>query len=128
MRELIASTIFAAVITSSPAWAAEAKVIWQIGRHDRDYHDLTDAGGPNAYRKAFPKDVSFSVGRSDPVKDFSAIHPGPTDEWGDFWEHPFRVTFDLGQAPLGTCELRIDIVDTHGKIPPVLRVEVNGEA
>ncbi len=124
----ILTTWTAAILMSGAAAPAdEGSVVWQIGKTDHNYRDLAYTGDPRAYSKHFGKDVNFVAGQSDPLKDFSAIHPGPIDAWAGSREHPFRITFDLGSPPSGAYMLQIDLVDTHGQGPPTLIVNVNGE-
>lgn len=112
----------------APAFAAEdAQIVWQIGKPDKDFHDLAPLPSINDYLKTFPMDVNFTVGKSDPVKEFVYIQPGPVDFWAGRREHPFTIKFDLPETPSGGYELQIDLVDTHSAHPPVLRVDVNGE-
>jgi len=112
------------VVAAQPA-RAEADA-WRIGNPDRDFRDLAAAQGVNGYLQAFPGDVRFTVGRSDPARDFSFIHPGPADAWGGSRSHPFEIAFDLAGPPEGTYVFGIHLVDTHAELPPVLKVEVNG--
>ncbi len=101
---------------------------WRIGTPDRDYRDLAAAHGVNGYLQAFPQDVRFTVGRSDPARDFSFIHPGPADAWAGSRSHPFEIAFDLGGPPQGTYAFTIHLVDTHAEQPPVLVLDINGRA
>ncbi len=110
-----------------PAVGAEnGQIIWQIGKADKDYRDLTHFGDLGEFNKNFGSGVSFTVGKNDPVKDFPYIHPGPTDSWAGSKEHPLTISFDLPAAPTTGCELKIDLVDTHGSAPPTFVVDING--
>jgi alpha-mannosidase len=120
--------LLAIAALSHLAFAAEPPVVWQIGAQDNTYRDLSPAGTPAGYAKAFPKDVLFTVGQSDAKKDFSAIHPGPMDAWAGSREHPFAIAFDVPGLQPGAYELRIDIVDTYGGAPTVYHVKVNDRA
>ncbi|HPZ98710.1 MAG TPA: polysaccharide lyase family protein [Phycisphaerae bacterium] len=101
-------------------------VVFEIGKPDRNYGDLRFVQ-PQDYAQAFPEGVEFRVGESQPAADFSAIHPGPIDVWAGSRQHPFAIEFPLDDAS-GSYELKIDLVDTHGNAPPILRVDVNGSA
>ncbi|GMU22857.1 MAG: hypothetical protein AMXMBFR13_29410 [Phycisphaerae bacterium] len=128
MRTLLAATIAALLFTPPlTASAADAPAIWRIGAADRDYHDLAWDADVTSYPRRFPKDVDFRIGASDPKKDFSAIHPGPADDWAHGREHLFEIRFDMPEAPSGSYQLAIDLVDTHAALPPTLRVLVNGQ-
>lgn len=111
----------------APAVAAEeTQVVWQIGKVDKDYRDLTYFSDLGEFGKRFASGVNFIVGKSDPAKDFPFIHPGPADAWAGSKEHPLAVRFELPAGPAGGYELRLDLVDTHGGAPPTLVVDVNG--
>lgn len=119
---------FTVTLICSLAQTQPAAPVWEIGKFDRNYREFALSGDHAAYAKAFPKDIAFVVGRSDPARDWSWIHPGPTDEWAGRREHPFVITFDLPEAPAGLYELRIGILDTQPVRTPQLRVDVNGTA
>ena len=56
--------------------AAPAATVFQIGVADGDYHEFALAGNYPAYPQTFPHDVDFTVGQSDPKKDWPWIQPG----------------------------------------------------
>ncbi len=125
-RAFIASLVVASFFV--PAVVAEdAQVVWQIGKADKQYGDLTHMANLADFAKMFPSGVSFTVGKSDPAKDFPFIHPGPADAWAGNREHAYTINFELPAVPDNGCELRIDLVDTHAAAPPTLVVEINGQ-
>ena len=125
MRATLATTV--AVLLCSGALAQQpAGNVFQIGGFDKSYRDLAFPS-TGEYSQKFPKDINFAVGQGKPATDFSGIHPGPTDAWAGHREHPFTIRFEMPQ-PAGAYELRIDLVDTHGTAPPVLRVDINGSS
>ncbi|MBI4603823.1 MAG: hypothetical protein HY721_17850, partial [Planctomycetes bacterium] len=108
------------------AGAAPATVLWTIGVPDGGNAELALA--PDRYRD-FSEDAVFAAGLSDPRRDWPYVHPGPADDWAGGREHTFVVLFGLKAAPVpGDCRLRVDLVDTHSRAPPALRVAVNGKA
>lgn len=109
------------------AGAQTPHVLWQIGTADQQYREFALAGDHASYNKTFPNDVTFTIGRSDPAKDWSWIHPGPHDAWAGGREHPFVIRFDLAKPP-AACVLRVDILDAQATATPKLRVNVNGTA
>lgn len=125
-RCLIAGLVLVSLITSAVA-ADETRVVWQIGRADNDYRDLAHLTNLADFGKTFPDGVKFTVGKSDPAKDFPFIHPGPADAWAGKREHPFTINFELAAVPDDGCELRVDLVDAHADAPPRLIVEINGQ-
>lgn len=99
-------------------------LLWQIGAPDRSNLDLALA--PNHYSQ-FTDDAFFIVGQSEPKRDWPYVQPGPADTWAGGREHQFLIIFGLSQiSTKGQCELVIDLIDTHQRGPPNLRIEVNG--
>ena len=126
-RNVIAGTLITVLVAAGTAAAADATAVWQIGGVDHDFRDLTHVSDLNTYTNMFPEDTQFVVGKSDPKKDFSSIHPGPFDAWGGRREHTFRISFEMAELTEGAYQLQVDLVDTHADAPPKLRVRVNGE-
>jgi len=106
--------------------AQDAALLWEIGKADND--DREFALAPNQYAK-FSQDGFFVVGQSDAKRDWPYVHPGPEDGWAGGRPHTFTIAFGLKAAPqAGAGRLIFDFVDTQGKIPPKLRIQVNGKA
>ncbi len=122
----IAQIVMVSAAAVTPGAAGE--VVWQIGQPDHDYRDLANAGDLfGGYLQAFPRDVNYVVGRSDPLKDFSAAHPGPQDQWASTKRHPFRIVFDRDPRPAVAYELLVDLVDTQSQYAPTLSVAINNQ-
>ena len=103
-RAFIAGLVVASFFV--PAFAAEdAQVVWQIGKADKQYGDLTHMANLADFAKTFPSAVNFTVGKSDPAKDFPFIHPGPKDAWAGNREHAFTINFELYYGLLNICNL-----------------------
>jgi hypothetical protein len=50
------------------------------------------------------------------------------DAWAGGRQHTFNILFGLQRAPeAGECRLRLELLDTQSKAPPVIRVQVNGQ-
>ena len=75
--------------------AQDAGTVWRIGVADKDYHEFSFDSDQSTYPQHLPQDVNFVVGKSDPAKDFSGIHQGPTDLWAGLREHTFKIIFKL---------------------------------
>lgn len=101
--------------------------LWEIGKADNDTAEF--ALGPdksNQYSVAFPHDVVFVAGQSDPKKDWPYVQPGPADAWAGSRSHPFTILFGLKTTSTeGKAELTLDLVDTHGSRPPKMEIKVN---
>jgi hypothetical protein len=115
-------------MTLATGLCAAENTVWQIGKFDNCYEDLAIPHDYSAYNATFPKDVTSTIGKSDPAKDWPFIHPGPTDAWAKSRAHPFQVLFDLSKQPSGVFSLTIDLVSTHGGDAPVLDLSVNGQS
>jgi hypothetical protein len=124
MNVLISAICMLAVF---PGTSRAEEVVWQIGEIDRDFHDLAHFSNFHDYLKRFPMDVRFVVGESNAKEHFAWIQPAPADAWSGRRTHPFRIYFDLEDAPNAFHELRIDLVDVHNTLPPVMKVRINDE-
>jgi len=123
---LLLGALVGRAVAGDPAEASGAKMLWEIGKADNDTRELALA--PKGHDR-FGEDPVFVVGRSAAKKDWPYVHPGPTDTWAGGRQHTFSIAFGLKAAPKGgKCRLILDLVDTHGKAPPRLRVSVNGHA
>ena len=106
--------------------AANADVLWRIGKPDRNNAEFALA--PRGYNQ-FHEDGFFVVGRSDPKRDWPYVHPGPHDSWAGGAPHTFTIAFGVKAAPPpGECKLIVDLVDTQGQSAPELRIDVNGKS
>ena len=109
---------------AQPSDAPRPGLLWQIGQPDHD--DREFALAPNRYHE-FRDDGFFVVGRSEAKRDWPYVQPGPHDAWAGGRPHTFSIVFGVKEAVAdGLCKLRIDLVDTQGKTPPELRMDVNG--
>ncbi|MCH7558241.1 MAG: hypothetical protein IIB56_12410 [Planctomycetes bacterium] len=107
--------------------AEDNKLLWQIGKADN--HTAEFALGPdrsNQYSGAFPQDVLFVAGQSDPKQDWPYIQPGPADAWAGSKSHTFTIMFGLRAAPTaGKGKFVLDFVDTHSSRPPKMQIKIN---
>ena len=100
-----------------------ADCLWQIGVADNNTTEF--ALGPKGYGE-YAKDGLFIVGQSDPNKDWPYVHPAPDDAWAGGARHTFTIIFAAKRTTLyGNCRLIFDLVDTHSKNPPNLRIKLN---
>lgn len=113
-----------------PGWGAD--VVWQIGDADRsarEFHRGDHFRQWNVlrfYPEDFPRDVSFSIGRSEARHDWNIVQPGPTvlDD-GSRVQHPWAITFDLDEPLVGM--LTLGIADSSYHPPAGIVVTVNGQ-
>ena len=119
--------VLTALLAAVPVLHAEpGGLLWQIGKPDNDNREFALA--PKGYVE-FREDGFFVVGRSDAKRDWPYVHPGPHDAWAGGRQHTFTILFGLKNPPRsGDARLTLDLIDTQGKTPPELRIEVNGKA
>ena len=118
--------VSAAALAFFTTIAANAGVLWQIGKADHDNREFALA--PKGYNQ-FREDGFFVVGRSDPRRDWPYVHPGPHDTWAGSSQHTFTIFFGVKSAPAeGDCKLLVDLVDTQNRSAPELRIDVNGKS
>src|SRR5580698_723955 len=96
-------------------WAAgaETNVVFQIGVPDANYQEFAIAGDYSQYPEKFPNDVNYTVGQSDPARDWPFILPGPVDGWAGGKSHDFAIHFQLSHVEVGYYQLVVDFLDTH---------------
>src|ERR1039457_3103710 len=118
--------LFMPALAALTCTAAETKALWQIGT--KDLNNAEFALAPKGYNR-FAEDGFFIVGQSDSKTAWPYVHPGPVDVWAGSRPHTFTVLFGIDTpASQGTCRLVLDVIDTYNRLPPTLRIEVNGEA
>lgn len=123
---LSAITSALVLMSASASVGAADNVIWQIGRRDNTYTDLAIAQEHARYNATFPRDVTYTIGKGNPVKDWSFIHPGPADTWAGSRAHAFTIRFKLDEPVDGTACLLLDLVDAHASSAPRIEVDING--
>jgi rhamnogalacturonan endolyase len=99
------------------------KLLWEIGSPDgtsREFLGALDShefcGWTNNYRRFFPNDVDFTIGKSDPARDWYYCQPGG---WPDGYSSKakptqWRIHFDLPEVPANGAMLTICIAATRG--------------
>ncbi|MCX6226837.1 MAG: polysaccharide lyase family protein [Bacteroidia bacterium] len=103
-----------------------SKVLWQIGKTDRNTAEFALA--PSGHRK-FTNDGFFIIGASDPSKDWPYVQPGPGDAWAGGRLHTYTIVFGMKESgKTDSCNLVIDLVDTHNSIPPKLEIKINDQS
>lgn len=117
---------------------SQERVIWSIGKKDNSAAEFALA--PGRYQDFLKEDFGWEnrqyiVGHSDPKKDWPYVLPGPADAWGGtsptagIRTQVLNVLFELKSAdPASASNLIVDILQTHFKIPPYLKITVNGRS
>ena len=118
---------------------SSAQTIWSIGIKNNSAAEFALA--PNKYKDFLKHDFGwedkyFLIGYSDSKKDWPCILPGVADGWGGSGglagkrSHVLNIFFQLNnkvQVP-DLYKLIIDFTDIHSRLPPLLKVTVNGKA
>ncbi len=114
------------------------QIIWQIGEADNS--SLEFALSPDKYQKFLENDFGWEdrfylVGHSKPEIDFPYVLPGVRDKWGGtatlsgIRSHVINILFGLEGIPSkDEWNLVVDILDCHKKLPPLLKVTLNGRS
>jgi hypothetical protein len=101
---------------------AGSQKLWQVGTFDESSQEFK-AGGIDYSKPA--QDPVFTVGKSDPAKDWYAYQPGSGNGMAGFRPHPFTVKFDLPNAPKGVFSLKAGLLAYMARLPR-LQIEMNG--
>ena len=105
-----------------PLTAAD-RTVWEIGKFDEsswEFKGRVDFSNPqNA--------PVFTVGRSDPAKDWPAEQPGSVNKDAGARPHPYTILFNLNEPPRGVYRLDVSVILSHSRVP-ALQVELNGKS
>ncbi len=104
----------------------KGKMLWEIGTADRSTREFFDGNNVRHYGNFlrypvnFPNDVTYTIGRSTPAKDWNFA------QWGWYCKKPWwTIRFNLAATPSGTATLTLGLCATlipHGG----LAVGING--
>lgn len=99
------------------------RLLWQIGTADRGTGEFMDGNNPRNYDtflnyfKAFPDDVNFIIGKSDPKKDWYFA------QWSWYSRQPqWTIQFDLDRQPNGTATLTLGMASVQPAGQLVIKV------
>jgi hypothetical protein len=110
-------------LSPSPSAAAADKVVWEIGKYDQ-----SPSGFSGKVNFADPNyNPVFTVGQSDPAKDWPSAQPGSENPAGGSRPHPYTIVFSLAGEPQGVYRLTISALLKYSRVPH-LRVEINGQS
>lgn len=90
---------------------AKGKLVWQIGVPNRTVTEYKNGNNFHQwdnflrYRKDFPNDVNYIIGKSDFSKDWNYLHPETVK--GEYKAVTWTVKFDLEKIPEGNPLLTI---------------------
>jgi hypothetical protein len=98
-------------------------MLWEIGQFDQssaEFHACTDFSNPHY-------NPIFTVGKSDPSKDWPGEQPGSANADAGGRPHPYTIIFNLTNPPRGAYRLLVSVVLTRPRVPN-LQVEINGRS
>ena len=119
---LISYVLVSALFGVWPLSGAE-RTVWEIGKFDQSSLEFTrqvDFGNPQ-------DNPVFTVGKSDPKKDWPADQPGSANKDAGERPHPYTIVFNLNEPPRGVWRLDVSVILSHSRVPS-LQVELNGKS
>jgi hypothetical protein len=102
--------------------SAQVQKLWQVGTFDESSQEFRGGGIDYSSPAADPV---FTVGKSDPGKDWYAYQPGSGNGRAGFRPHPFTIKFDLAGPPRGVFTLKVGLLAYMARTPR-LAIEMNG--
>jgi len=116
------SSFMMLTVAVQPLGAAE-QTVWEIGRFDQssgEFHAHVDFSDPHY-------NPTFTVGKSDPAKDWPGEQPGSANSDAGARPHPYTIVFNLKNPPGGTYRLVVSVILNRPRVPK-LQVEINGKS
>ncbi len=95
---------------------AAAEPVWQIGTFNESSGEFKEGLGA---------DPVFIAGKSNPAQDWLAYQPGTSNGRAGFRPHPFKIQFELLQAPSGLYTLKLALLAYSARLP-WLEITLNG--
>ncbi len=112
--------VLASALSAVRLLAAAERTVWEIGKFDQSSFEFKGHGDLSN-----PQDNPvFTVGKSDPTKDWPAEQPGSTNKDAGGRPHPYTILFNLTEPPRGVYRLEVSVILSHSRAPN-LRVELN---
>ncbi len=102
-------------LASASAAPATTAAVWSLGKAD---------GAAVEFAPGSRAELTFTVGQSVLSKDFAGYQDGSVSHNGKVAEKPYRIRFDLPEAPQGNYELVLDLIYSSGA-PKQMKVSVN---
>lgn len=121
-RILAKGALTFALFLARPLAAAE-HTVWEIGKFDQssfEFNEHDDLSNPQ-YNPV------FTVGKSDPAKDWPAQQLGSANKNAGGRPHPYTILFNLNDVARGTYKLDVAVILSRSRIPN-LGVELNGHS
>jgi len=119
---LLAAVLLGLFFAPQGTRAAE-NTVWQIGKFDQSSYEFK--GRFKYWDPQFQ--AIYTVGQSDPAKDWPAQQAGSENKGAGQRPHPYTIVFNLPSKPRGTYRLLISTITLHSRTPN-LKVEVNGKS
>jgi len=122
MVVLLALASFAMLPVAVKPLAAAEQTVWEIGQFDQssgEFHARTNFSDPHY-------NPIFTVGKSDPSKNWPGEQPGSANADAGARPHPYTIVFNLTNPPRGAYRLVVSVVLNRPRVPN-LQIEINGK-
>jgi len=120
---VLISYVLVCVLSAARPLAGAERTVWEIGKFDQSSLEFTrrvDFGNPQ-------DNPVFTVGKSDPNKDWPAEQPGSANKDAGGRAHPYTIVFNLDGPPRGAWWLDVSVILSRSRVP-ALQVEINGKS
>ena len=117
------SSVLVSVLSAVWPLAGAERTVWEIGKFDQSSLEFTrpvDFSNPQ-------DNPIFTVGKSDPSKDWPPEQPGTANKDAGGRPHPYTIVFNLNEPPRGAWWMEVSVILSHSRVP-ALRVELNGKS
>jgi hypothetical protein len=111
--------LLVSALTGARPLVAVERTVWEIGKFDQSSFEFKGHGDL--------LNPVFTVGKSDPAKEWPAEQAGSVSKDEGGRPHPYTILFDLNEPPRGVYQLDVSVILSHSRVP-ALRVELNGQS
>ena len=122
VRALFYSILMLLIFSSPLVGQGASQKVWQVGAFDESSREFKAAGIDYSNPA---QDPVFTVGKSDPAREWNSYQPGSGNGKAGFRPHPFTIKFDLPSAPQGVFSLKVGLLAYMARTPR-LQMEING--
>lgn len=122
-HRIIILWVFVSILSLACPLAAADRTVWEIGKFDESSFEFK---GRAEFLNPDYNPV-FTVGTSDPAKDWPAEQPGSMNKDTGARPHSYTIIFNLTDPPKGVYHLDVSVLLSRSRVP-AFRVELNGKA
>ena len=110
---IVISYVLVSILSGVWPLTGAERPVWEIGKFDQSSLEFTrqiDFGNPQ-------DNPVFTVGKSDPNKDWPAEQPGSANKDAGGRAHPYTIVFNLSEPPRGVWWLEVSVILSHSRVP-----------